>query len=173
MQRRIERIETLVNQIGMQKEEKSLLGAKLNTQEMIIEKLRKVRDQQQSKIADELKRQRENEARENEARETEARENEARENEARENEAKEKKRLAEIKEEKDKLLLQKTNKTESIIPVPIISETVNETEDISALMEWAMNAISEKAEQEKDEKEQQKEKEEQEKVEKEQQKEQI
>lgn len=44
MQRRIERIETLVNQIGMQKEEKSLLGAKLNTQEMIIEKLRKVRD---------------------------------------------------------------------------------------------------------------------------------
>ena len=153
MQRRIERIETLVNQIGMQKEEKSLLGAKLNTQEMIIEKLRKVRDQQQSKIADELKRQRENEARENEA--------------------KEKKRLAEIKEEKDKLLLQETNKTESIIPVPIISETVNETEDISALMEWAMNAISEKAEQEKDEKEQQKEKEEQEKVEKEQQKEQI
>ena len=44
MQRRIERIETLVSQIGMQKEEKSLLGAKLDTQEIIIEKLRKVRD---------------------------------------------------------------------------------------------------------------------------------
>ena len=42
MQRRIERIETLVKQIGMQKEEKTLLGAKLNTQEIIIEKLRKV-----------------------------------------------------------------------------------------------------------------------------------